>query len=141
FGNNQTLKPDAANVVTDTSSHDANLVYLRGKWIWHREGVQYVPGGKEQNPAVIMNYNSAKKVHAIMGTTDAKPAKIEIKLDGNYLTKDQLGKHAIIEGSSSNAIVEWSFMHNLVQSEKPEMHEIEIIPRSDNFMFYTFVFG
>jgi hypothetical protein len=26
-------------------------------------------------------------------------------------------------------------------TDKPEAHEIEIIPRSDNFVFYTFVFG
>jgi hypothetical protein len=32
-------------------------------------------------------------------------------------------------------------MYNLVITEKPEAHEIEIIPRSDNFVFYTFVFG
>jgi hypothetical protein len=32
-------------------------------------------------------------------------------------------------------------MHNLVRTEKPETHEIEVIPRSDNFVFYTFVFG
>jgi len=141
FGNNQTLKPDATNVVMDPGSHDVNVVYLRGKWIWQREGVQYAPGGKEQNPALIMNYNSAKRVHGIMGTSDGKPARAEIKLDGTYLSEAQLGKHAILEGNQSYVKVEWPFMHNLVKTEKPEMHEIEIIPRSDNFVFYTFVFG
>jgi hypothetical protein len=29
----------------------------------------------------------------------------------------------------------------LVRAERPELREIEIIPRSDNFVFYTFVFG
>ncbi|MEP0824359.1 MAG: hypothetical protein HRF40_02630, partial [Nitrososphaera sp.] len=125
----------------DPGSHDVNVVYLRGKWIWQREGVQYAPGGKEQNPAVIMNYNAASRVHGIMGTSDGKPGRIEIKLDGNYLTKDQLGKDARLEGNISIADINWPFMHNLVKTEKPEMHEIEIIPRSDNFVFYTFVFG
>ena len=141
FGNNQTLKPDVANVVVDPGSHDVNAVYLRGKWIWQREGVQYAPGGKEQNPAVIMNYNAASRVHGIMGTSDGKPGMIEIKLDGNYLTKDQLGKDARLEGNSSIVDIHWPFMHNLVKTDKAEMHEIEIIPRSDNFVFYTFVFG
>ncbi|HXG07762.1 MAG TPA: redoxin family protein [Nitrososphaera sp.] len=141
FGNNQRLKPGTVNVVADTGSHDVNVVYLRGRWIWKREGVEYVPGGKEQNPAVIMNYNAASRVHCIMGTTDGKPGKIEIKLDGNYLTKDQLGKDAKLEGDVSVAEIHWPFMHNLVKTDKPDMHEIEIIPRSDNFVFYTFVFG
>jgi hypothetical protein len=141
FGNNQTLKPEAVNVVVDPGSHDVNVVYLRGRWVWQREGVQYGTGGKEGSAAVIMKYNAAKRVHCIMGTSDGKPGKIEIKLDGNHLTREQLGRDAKHESDVSIASIEWSFMHNLVRADKPETHEIEIIPRSDNFVFYTFVFG
>lgn len=141
FGNNQTLKPDSANIVVDPGSHDVNVAYLRGKWVWQRESVQYAAGGKEQNPAVIMNYNAGKRVHGIMGTSDGRPGRAEIRLDGNPLTKDQLGKDARLEGTTSIVAIQWPFMHNLVRTDKPEMHEIEIIPRSDNFVFYTFVFG
>ena len=141
FGNNQTLKPEALNVVVDPGSHDVNVVYLRGRWIWQREGVQYGAGGKERSAAVIMKYNAAKRVHCIMGTSDGKPGKIEIKLDGIHLTREQLGRHAKLESEVSIASIEWSFMHNLVRADKPETHEIEIIPRSDNIVFYTFVFG
>jgi hypothetical protein len=135
------MKPDAANIIVDPGSHDVNAVYLRGKWIWQREGVQFAPGGKEQNPAVIMNYNAGRRVHGIMGTSDGRPGRIEIRLDGSHLTKEQLGKDARLEGGASIADIQWPFMHNLVKTDKPEMHEIEIIPRSDNFVFYTFVFG
>ena len=38
FGNNQTLKPEAVNVVVDPGSHDVNIVYLRGRWIWRAGG-------------------------------------------------------------------------------------------------------
>jgi thiol-disulfide isomerase/thioredoxin len=141
FGNNQTLKPDAANMVVDRGPHDVNVVYLRGRWIWHREAVQYELNGKDQNAAVIMNYNAAKRVHGIMGTSDGKPGKIEIKLDGKYLSTEQLGRDTKLEGNVSIATIEWPFIHNLVRTQKPEAHEIEIIPRSDNFVFYTFVFG
>jgi thiol-disulfide isomerase/thioredoxin len=141
FGNNQTLKPDTANIVVDPGSHDVNTVYLRGKWIWQKEGVQFSPGGKEQNPAVIINYNAGKRVHAIIGTSDGKPGRIEILVDGNHLAKEQLGYDSKLQGGISIADIEWPFMHNLVKTDKPETHEIEIIPRSDNFVFYTFVFG
>lgn len=141
FGNNQTLKPDAANVLVDPGSHDINVVYLRGKWIWQREGIQYAPGGKEQNPAVIMNYNAGKRVHGIMGTSDGRPGRIEIKLNGSHLSKEQLGKDAILDGNVSIVNIQWPFIHNLVKLDKPETHEIELIPQSDNFVFYTFVFG
>ncbi len=141
FGNNQTLKPDAANVVMDLGPHEVNLVYLRGKWIWQREGVLFSSGGKEQNPAVIMKYSSARRVHCILGSSDGKAARAEIKLDGSHLVGNQLGKDAALDGSMSHVKVDWPFMYNLVRTDEPETHEIEIIPRSDNFVFYTFVFG
>lgn len=141
FGNGQTLKAGEVNVVMDRGSHDTNLVYLRGKWTWQRESVQISPGGKEPDPAVIMNYNSAKKVHCIMGSSDGQPAKAEIRLDGKHLAPDHMGKHCRQEGEGSIVQIDWPFIYNVVASEKAEMHEIEVIPRSDNFVFYTFVFG
>src|SRR5919206_2211974 len=118
FGNNQTLKPDEPNIVVDPGSHDVNTPYLRGKWIWQREGVQYSPGGREQNPAVIMNFNAARRMHCIIGTSDGKPGKVEIKLDGNYLTKEQLGRDAKLEGNGvSIATIDWPFIHNLGKAD------------------------
>lgn len=142
FGNNQTFRPDEASVAVDPGPHFDNTVYLRGRWTWQREGVQFAPGGsREQRPAIIMKYNSAAKVHGIMGTSDGRPGRAEIRLDGNPLAKEQLGRDAKLEDSISVAEITWPFMHNLVKTEKAEVHEIEIIPRSDNFVFYTFVFG
>ncbi|MEO9363917.1 MAG: redoxin domain-containing protein [Nitrososphaera sp.] len=141
FGNNQTFRPDEPSVAADSGSHFDNVVYLRGKWVWQREGVQFAPGGKETKPAVIMKYNSAKRAHGIMGTSDGRPGRAEVRLDGNPLKKEQLGRDAKLENSASIVDIEWPFMHNLAKTEKPEVHEIEIIPRSDNFVFYTFVFG
>jgi thiol-disulfide isomerase/thioredoxin len=141
FGNNQTMKPDKPNIIIDPGSYTDNLVYLRGKWIWEREGVKICLSGKENNPAVIIKYNSARRVHGIIGTSDGKLGRIEVKMDGNYLTKEQLGKDVKLKDGISFADIEWSFMHNLIKTEKAEIHEIQIIPRSDNFIFYTFVFG
>lgn len=141
FGNNQTIKPNEPNNVVDPGYYMENVVYLRGNWIWEREGVKSYSRGKEKSTAVIMKYNSAKRVHGIIGTSDGKTGRMEVKLDGNYLTKEQLGKDMKIKDGLSFADLEWSFMHNLVKTEKPEIHEIQIIPHSDNFIFYTFVFG
>jgi thiol-disulfide isomerase/thioredoxin len=141
FGNNHIVKPDAVNDMVDPGLHDANVVYLRGKWIWQREGVQFSPTGKDRNAAVIMKYNAAKRVHGIIGTSDGRPGIAEIRLDGNQLTEEELGRDAKLEGGISIVNIEWPFIHNLVKTENPETREIEIIPRSDNFVFYTFVFG
>lgn len=141
FGNNQTMKHDEQNFVVDSGSHNYNLVYLRGKWIWEREGVRFSSNGKEKDPAIMIKYDSAKRVHGIIGSSDSKVGKVEVKLDGNYLTEKNAGKDVTIKNDVSFVEVEWPFMHNLITTEKPEIHEIEIIPRSTNFIFYTFVFG
>ena len=141
FGNNQTVKPDIVNVMVDPGSRDLNVVYLRGKWIWQRERVQISPGKVDQNAAVIMKYNAAKRVHGIIGTSDGKPGKVEIMLDGNHLTKETLGRDARLENGISVANIEWPFMYNLVKTESAVSREIEIFPRSNNLTFYTFVFG
>ena len=137
FGNNQTPKPDEVNHFTDSGKHMDNLVYLRGKWIWKSEGVQY-PG--ESDSAIMMKY-TATRAHGIVGASDGKPALAEVKLDGNYLTKENTGKDITLRDGKSVIDVKWSFMHNLVSTKNIERHEIEIIPKTDNFVFYTFVFG
>jgi thiol-disulfide isomerase/thioredoxin len=141
FGNNQTMKADEPNIVMDSGSHDYNLVYLRGKWIWERECVRFCSDGKQKDPAIIVKYDNAKRVHGIIGTSDGKVGKVEVKLDGDYLTEKYVGKDVRIKNGISFVEVRWSFMHNLISTQKPEIHEIEIIPRSENFKFYTFVFG
>lgn len=142
FGNNQTFRPDQPDVAVDPGSHLDNIPYLRGKWIWRREGVQFAPGGKkEARPAIMMKYNSAKRVHGIMGTSDGLPGKAEVRLDGNPLAKEQMGRDVSMENGASVVNIEWPFMHSLARTDEAEVHEIEIIPRSDNFVFYTFVFG
>ncbi len=139
FGNSHKAEPNKVNQFKDSGKHMDNMVYLRGSWFWGREGVKY--SGKEtDNAAVMMKYN-AKRVNAIIGTEDGKPARIEVKLDGNYLTKENAGKDVTIDNDISYVDVRWDFMHNLVKTETPEMHEIEIIPKTNNFVFYTFVFG
>jgi thioredoxin family protein len=141
FGNKQTIKIDEVNFVQDNGPHFDNVVYLRGKWIWARECVKALEGTVEKNSAIIMKYNLAKRVHAIVGTTDDKPGRLEVLLDGKSLEDDTLGRDARLHELSSVVDVNWPFIHNLIKTEKAESHLVEIRPLSDNVSFYTFVFG
>ena len=139
FGNNHKAEPNKVNQFKDSGKHLDNMVYLRGSWFWDREGVKY--SGKETSSAAVMMRYNATRVNTILGTQDGKPARIEVKVDGNYLTKENAGRDVTVENGISYVDVNWDFMHNLVKTEKPEIHEIEIMPRTNNFVFYTFVFG
>jgi hypothetical protein len=98
-------------------------------------------GTVEKNSAVIMKYNVAKRVHAIVGTTDDKFGKFEIIIDGKPLEADNIGRDVHLYGGSSVVDVHWPCIHNLIRTEKAESHLVEIRPLTDNISFYTFVFG
>lgn len=141
FGNKQTLKIDEVNFVQDSGPHFDNVVYLRGKWIWARECVKALDGTVDKNSAIIMKYNLAKRVHAIVGTTDDRPGRLEVLLDGKSLEYNNLGRDAHLYEGSSVVDVNWPFIHNVIKTEKAESHQVEIRALSDNISFYTFVFG
>ena len=48
FGNNQTLKPEAVNVFVDPGSHDVNVVYLRGRWVWSAREYSMEPAARKE---------------------------------------------------------------------------------------------
>lgn len=141
FGNKQTLKIDEVSFVQDSGPHFDNVVYLRGKWIWARECVKALDGTVDKNSAIIMKYNLAKRVHAIVGTTDDRPGRLEVLLDGKSLEYNNLGRDAHLYEGSSVVDVNWPFIHNVIKTEKAESHQVEIRALSDNSSFYTFVFG
>ena len=141
FGNNQKAKIDEYNVFTEPVTVLDNTVYLRGKWRWNKEGIKASLDHKEKHPAIIFKYNMASNVNVIVASTDEKPAFANIKLDGEFLTDQQLGYHARKDSGSSFFEITWPHIMNLVKTSSPESHVLEILPTTDNFYFYTFVFG
>ena len=141
FGNNQKLKINEYNILTEPNVILDNNVYLRGKWRWDRERVKASLDYKEKDPAIIFKYNKASNVNIIVGPEDTEPAMAEIKIDGKYLSEGQFGTHIKTKDGISHIETAWPFMYNIIKTKDIETHKIEIIPRSNNFCFYTFVFG
>jgi thiol-disulfide isomerase/thioredoxin len=141
FGNNQKAKIDEYNVFSGPVTVLDNTVYLRGKWRGNREGIKASFDHKEKHPAIIFKYNMASNVNVIVASIDEKPAFANIKLDGQFLTDQQLGYHTKKDNSSSFFEITWPHIMNIVKTSNPESHILEILPTTDNFYFYTFVFG
>jgi thiol-disulfide isomerase/thioredoxin len=141
FGNNQKLKTNDYNILSEPNVILENNVYLRGKWRWDKERVKASLDYKEKDPAIIFKYDKASNVNIIVGPDDSKPAIAEIRLDGKYLSEWQFGSHIKTNGEISYIETTWPFIYNIVKTKNAETHKVEIIPRSNNFCFYTFVFG
>lgn len=146
FGNTQTIRPEEKVSVPEarTKSRMENNVYLYGNWIWRRENVQSFNDDEKKGSqsSILIKYNRARRIHGIMGILDRQAKIVDVKLDGDYLTRPQLDKDALLTDDGRSVIsVSWPHMYNLVRTERPEIHEVEIISRGENFLFYTFVFG
>lgn len=141
FGNNQKIKVEEFNIFSEIPQIMDNVPYLKGKWYWGKEGIGASFDNKEKNPSIIFNYNSASNVNIITGSTDGKLAEAEILLDGKYLDENQKGYHSKLIDGVSSIDSTWPFLMNVVKTHNPESHKIEILPKTDNFYFYTFVFG
>jgi thiol-disulfide isomerase/thioredoxin len=143
FGNNQKPKINEYNTFSDPNIISDNTVYLRGKWRWDKEGIKpEIDHHKgKRNTAIILRYNKASNVNVIIGSEDDKPAIAEIKIDDGCLDSNQEGFHIKRENNEACIKVTWPFIYNIVKTDQKEIHKIEIIPQSNNFYFYTFVFG
>ena len=139
FGNIEEVEQNKINEFKDPGKHLDNTVYLHGSWLWDKECIRF-SGKADDAAAIIMRY-SARRANAIMGTRDNKPATVEVKIDGRYIAEQNLGSDVKLRNGVSCVDVEWTHVHNLIKTEQAETHEIEIIPRTDNFVFYTFLFG
>ena len=148
FANVSTIKPEEKISIprSGTKLIVENSVYLYGNWMWRRECVQSFErnekGEQSQSSSILIRYNRASRVHAIMGTLDRQTKSVEVKLDGSYLTRWQLGKDALLTDDGKSVIdVSWPHICNLVKTDSPEVHEVEIICCGADFLFFTFVFG
>lgn len=141
FGNNQKLRMEEYNIFNEVPQIIDNVVYLKGKWFWGKEGVNCSLDHKDKNPSIIFKYNAAANVSIITGSTDGKPASAEILLDGKYLDENQVGYHSKFVDKVSSVDATWPFLMNIVKTKNREIHKLEILPKTENFYFYTFVFG
>jgi hypothetical protein len=113
--------------------------------MWRRECVQSFEhnekGGQSQSSSILIRYNRASRVHAIMGTLDRKPvcgSKTGWQLSNQIATR----KRCVVDRCGKSAVdVSWPHIYNLVKTDSPEVHEVEIICHGADFLFFTFVFG
>ncbi len=140
FGNRQKMKPNVLNTAIDQDEHLDNVVYLRGPWIWENEGVRACPK-IDATASIVMKYNAATRVHAIMGTIDGTDTTTKIYLDGKPVETDQLGRNVALVNGSSICAIKHPIIYNLINTQTAGTHEIEIVASSDNTIIYTFVFG
>lgn len=105
---------------------------LQGEWRIESEKIVAV-----NNNALLKLRFQAKKVFLVMGTTDGKPAKVDLKLDGMPLTKKTDGKS--VKNSTVN--VTRHTIYELISLPASKSGLLEITSEQPGLEVYAFTFG
>lgn len=142
FGNKHNIKREQDNNCVDDGNHQENQVYLKGNWFWGPEYIRVGRFDSRKDSSITMRYKYASRVNAIIGVSDNEKGIVNVKIDGGFVNNVNGGKDLIVDkNATSHAEITWPFIYNLYKTDEKEAHEIEIIPKTDNIVFYTFVFG
>lgn len=141
FGNNQKAKVNQDFLFVEPEKILDNQVYLLGNWKWEKEGIRPILKKNNCLNSIKIRYNSAKNVNVIVSSTDGNIAVAEIKADGKYLNKYQIGYHAKLDENKSIIEARKPILINILKTTEKEIHLIEIVPMTVNFYFYSFIFG
>jgi cytochrome c biogenesis protein CcdA/thiol-disulfide isomerase/thioredoxin len=105
---------------------------LQGGWRIESEKAVAV----DNNASLQLNF-TAKKVFLVIGTTDGKPAKISLKLDGVPLGKKTAGKNV----KNSTLTITRHTIYELISLPASKTGLLEITSQQPGLEVYAFTFG
>jgi len=105
---------------------------LQGEWRLESEKAVAV-----NNNATLKLRFAARKVFLVMGTTDGKPAKVDVKLDGMPVTKKTTGKNV----KNGTVTVTHHTIYELVSLPASKSGLLEITSQQPGLEVYAFTFG
>ena len=110
-----------------------DVIYLKGEWISKPDYL--LSQGKT---SIVLDY-LATSVN-IVGDTLANPVRVEVSLDGAYISKDHAGKDVKFDGEKAYIVVDRAGLYEVVDGNYGR-HELRLETDSTGFYFNSFTFG
>lgn len=121
---------------------EPDQIYFQGTWRNEGQRALYLGEAPDFEDYVALVY-SAKTVNVVMASEGVEPAKVRVKLDGEFLTEENRGADITIDGDGeSYLMVDESRMYRVV--EKPEYSQrrkLELSVKSEGLAVFAFTFG
>lgn len=124
--------------------HDVTAIYQAAAAIplnsWTLQGPWRIESEKDvavDDNATLRLHFKAKKVFLVMGTTDGKPAKINLKLDGALINRKNAGKNV----KNSTVTVNRHTLYELLNFPVQKSGLLEITAPQAGLEVYAFTFG
>lgn len=141
FGNSESFIPGAEHVFTDEGERREDLVYLHGHWRVEGESIKHTKKLAHATEHLALKY-SAFSVNLVMGSTNHKPALIEVELDGRPLPEDMAGVDIEInEQGKALCKVNAHKMYRLVNADTYHRGTLKLKTAFGNLELFAFTFG
>jgi len=143
IGNSEGYSPNKIMEYAMPESIMANRIYAQGKWKNNEDNLQH---SENSSGEIILKY-TAKSVNIVAGSagySQNENTRIDVTLDGDYLTAENAGSDVVIDNETGESYVNVgeNRLYNLVGNQAGfSSHEIRISSDDSNFMLYTFTFG
>ncbi len=129
MGSNEGFSPEKTVTYHEPNNIELHKFYPVGEWKNLEDGMELV----SNNGSIKLHYN-AKEVNIVT----ANMAKLEILLDGLPISKGHAGTDVNEDGKIT---VSGAGLYNIVNSNEPSSHILEIRISEPGFQMYTFTFG
>ncbi len=133
----QGIGPGERHLFPEPEKVQSNRFYFVGEWKIEKEYAEFTGNGGK----LLIRYK-ASKLNMVLETKDQKNRRLELKLDGAYLTESNKGDDVILEDGRSYVEVNESRLYNLVDTgSEYEWRTLEIIIPEPGILAFTFTFG
>ena len=117
-------------------------IYFKGSWYIGPESVRHARETDDYSDSVVLAY-SARSVNAVLTSESGEPYKVQVKVQGQYLTEENKGDDIIIgEDGESYLMVTAPRAYKIIEHTEWMQHQVlELFSMSNDFGLFSFTFG
>jgi len=137
MGNVEGSVPESETHFADPGIYVEGKFYVDGDWSTEREGLRLIGG----SPGAIVFRYSAQDVEAVFSAETGSSVELEIRQDGEPLTRVQRGEDVRLKGGRSILVVNEPRAYSLVRNREHGEHLLKLSVSGGGLSLYSISFA